>query len=52
MTDRPAEALAQFKLVDGYVGALPWRYTDDPAAVYCRIRAIAARFAAKEQQAA
>ncbi|MCG6494119.1 hypothetical protein [Kitasatospora sp. A2-31] len=52
MTDRPAEALAQFKLVDGYVDALPWRYTDEPAAFYCRIRAIAARFAAKEQLAA
>ncbi|MFI8307860.1 hypothetical protein ACIF80_31465 [Streptomyces sp. NPDC085927] len=35
-------ALEQFRLVDGYVDALPWRYWDDPAAVYClwRDRAI------------
>ncbi|MFC8389775.1 hypothetical protein [Streptomyces sp. NPDC057238] len=28
-------ALLQFQLVDGYVDALPWRYWNDPAAVYC-----------------
>ncbi|PWI10865.1 hypothetical protein DIZ27_08280 [Streptomyces sp. NWU339] len=28
-------ALEQFRLVDGYVNAMPWRYWDDPAAVYC-----------------
>ncbi|WP_261675953.1 hypothetical protein [Streptomyces lusitanus] len=41
--NRCAEALQQFRLVDGYVNALPWRYYDDPAAVYClwRDRAVA-----------
>lgn len=35
-------ALQQFRLVDGHVDALPWRYFDNPAAVYCvwRDRAI------------
>ncbi|MEU3729819.1 hypothetical protein AB0E81_10490 [Streptomyces sp. NPDC033538] len=28
-------ALEQFRLVDGCVDALPWRYWDDPASVYC-----------------
>ncbi|MHC3450216.1 tetratricopeptide repeat protein [Streptomyces prasinus] len=32
---RHDEALQQFRLVDGYVDAAPWRYYDDPAAVYC-----------------
>ncbi|MCX2926110.1 hypothetical protein [Streptomyces sp. NEAU-W12] len=32
---RHDEALQQFRLVDGYVNAAPWRYYDDPAAVYC-----------------
>ncbi|MEU7468675.1 hypothetical protein AB0A94_08970 [Streptomyces sp. NPDC044984] len=32
---RHEAALLQFRLVDGYVGALPWRYWEDPAAVYC-----------------
>ncbi|MGW6979265.1 hypothetical protein ACWGE1_07440 [Streptomyces sp. NPDC054932] len=31
-------ALAQFRLVDGYVDALPWRYWTDPAAAYCHWR--------------
>ncbi|MFF7590483.1 hypothetical protein ACFZCK_23650 [Kitasatospora purpeofusca] len=52
MTDRPAEALGQFRVVDGYVDALPWRYSEDPASYYCHIRAVAARFAAKEPQPA
>lgn len=32
---RHEAALQQFRLVDGYVDALPWRYWEDPAAVYC-----------------
>ena len=32
---RHEAALLQFRLVDGYVDALPWRYWEDPAAVYC-----------------
>ncbi|MFJ3879950.1 hypothetical protein ACIPW5_21160 [Streptomyces sp. NPDC090077] len=40
-------ALAQFRLVDGYVGALPWRYWTDPAAVYCEWRNRAVRGARK-----
>ncbi|WP_412074783.1 hypothetical protein ACLF6K_01140 [Streptomyces xanthophaeus] len=35
-------ALAQFRLVDGYVDALPWRYRTDAAAVYCHWRDLAA----------
>ncbi|MFD6966911.1 hypothetical protein [Streptomyces sp. NPDC059979] len=31
-------ALAQFRLVDGYVDALPWRYWSDPAEAYCHWR--------------
>ncbi|WP_200308177.1 hypothetical protein [Streptomyces adelaidensis] len=41
LQDRDAAALEQFKLVDGYVNALPWRYQGDGpvmAAHYCRIR--------------
>ncbi|QES46609.1 hypothetical protein DEJ50_00840 [Streptomyces venezuelae] len=41
--NRHAAALAQFRLVDGYVDALPWRYWSDPAAAYCRWRERAAR---------
>ncbi|MFI8191528.1 hypothetical protein ACIF8T_22365 [Streptomyces sp. NPDC085946] len=36
-------ALEQFRLVDGYVDALPWRYWSDPAAAYCRWRDRAVR---------
>ncbi|MGC0373537.1 hypothetical protein [Streptomyces sp. SAI-229] len=32
---RHEAALPRFRLVDGYVDALPWRDWDDPAAVYC-----------------
>lgn len=32
------EALGQFRIVDGYVGCLPWKYWTDPAAVYCQWR--------------
>lgn len=31
-------ALAQFRLVDGHVDALPWRYWSDPAAAFCHWR--------------
>ncbi|MDX2845672.1 hypothetical protein PV377_43320, partial [Streptomyces ipomoeae] len=46
LQDRDAAALEQFKLVDGYVNALPWRYQGDGAdmaAYYCRIRNAAAQ---------
>ncbi|MFE9773659.1 hypothetical protein ACFYOV_18715 [Streptomyces sp. NPDC005931] len=33
--NRCGAALEQFRLVDGHVDALPWRYWNDPAAVYC-----------------
>ncbi|WP_405436113.1 hypothetical protein OG373_04860 [Streptomyces avidinii] len=36
-------ALEQFRLVDGYVYALPWKYWTDPAATFCRWRDRAAR---------
>ncbi|WP_328725555.1 hypothetical protein [Streptomyces sp. NBC_00259] len=36
-------ALEQFRFVDGYVDALPWRYWTDPAAVYCGWRDRAVR---------
>ncbi|MDI9886838.1 endonuclease/exonuclease/phosphatase family protein [Streptomyces sp. HNM0645] len=36
-------ALEQFRIVDGYVDALPWRYWTDPAAVYCGWRDRAVR---------
>lgn len=41
LQDRDDAALEQFRLVDGYVNALPWRYQGDGeamAALYCRIR--------------
>ncbi|GHH86579.1 hypothetical protein [Streptomyces capitiformicae] len=41
LQDRDDAALEQFRLVDGYVNALPWRYQGDGeamAAYYCRIR--------------
>ena len=41
LQDRDDAALEQFRLVDGYVNALPWRYQGDGeamAAHYCRIR--------------
>ncbi|MFI1417714.1 hypothetical protein ACH4VX_06925 [Streptomyces sp. NPDC020731] len=40
-------ALEQFRLVDGYVDAFPWRYWDDPAAVYCLLRDRAVRSAGR-----
>jgi hypothetical protein len=39
LQDRDEMAIEQFRLVDGYVNALPWRYRgDDMSAYYCRIR--------------
>ncbi|CAM5401216.1 hypothetical protein GCM10010222_06040 [Streptomyces tanashiensis] len=38
LQDRHTEAMEQFRLVDGYVGALPWRYKTDPAEEFCRAR--------------
>jgi hypothetical protein len=38
LQDRDEAAMEQFRLVDGYVGALPWRYKGDPAGEYCRMR--------------
>ncbi|GHG48088.1 hypothetical protein [Streptomyces griseocarneus] len=40
---RHAQALEQFRMVDGYVEALPWRYYNDPAAAYCAFRDKAVR---------
>ncbi|MFF1415302.1 hypothetical protein ACFVX6_36955 [Streptomyces sp. NPDC058289] len=31
-------ALGQFRIVDGYLGCLPWTYWTDPAAAYCQWR--------------
>ncbi|MEW2130502.1 hypothetical protein [Streptomyces sp. NPDC005435] len=38
LQDRDQEALEQFRLVDGYVAALPWRYRANPAAYFCDVR--------------
>lgn len=38
LQDRDEAAVEQFRLVDGYVDALPWRYRADPAAEFCRMR--------------
>ncbi|MEU6671308.1 hypothetical protein [Streptomyces sp. NPDC046727] len=38
LQDRNEAALEQFKLVDGHVNALPWRYRNDMAGYYCRVR--------------
>ncbi|MGW4491013.1 hypothetical protein [Streptomyces sp. NPDC004376] len=42
---RDRAALEQFRLVDGYVEALPWRYRADPAAEYCAFRNATAKAA-------
>ncbi|MEU4149966.1 hypothetical protein [Streptomyces sp. NPDC026659] len=42
---RNKEALEQFRLVDGYVEALPWRYRVNPAAEYCAFRNATAKAA-------
>ncbi|AXG79537.1 DUF4034 domain-containing protein [Streptomyces paludis] len=36
--DRDEPALELFRQVDGYVGALPWRYRNDGAEEFCRLR--------------
>lgn len=38
LQDRDEAAVEQFRLVDGYVEALPWRYRGDPAGEFCRMR--------------
>lgn len=40
MQDRDEASAEQFRLVDGYVKALPWRYDGDPAKWYCHLRDI------------
>ncbi|MFF4221931.1 hypothetical protein ACX9I7_17615 [Streptomyces sp. L500] len=39
--ERHAEALEQFRKVDGHIGALPWTYEPDPVATYTAYRAMA-----------
>ncbi|MEW1722612.1 hypothetical protein [Streptomyces sp. NPDC093109] len=36
--DRDEAAVELFRQVDGYVGALPWRYRNDGAEEFCRLR--------------
>ncbi|GAA3869254.1 hypothetical protein GCM10023084_23050 [Streptomyces lacrimifluminis] len=44
LQDRDEAAIEQFKLVDGYVNALPWRYHGKGmTARYCRIRNLSAQ---------
>lgn len=45
---RWAASAEQFRLVDGYVGALPWRYRGDPAGEFCRVRDESVSKAAEE----
>ncbi|MFF7361191.1 hypothetical protein [Streptomyces sp. NPDC008125] len=45
--DRDEAAVEQFKLVDGYVGSLPWSYRGDPAASYCHLRDLSVKAAAR-----
>ncbi|MEV6654214.1 hypothetical protein [Streptomyces sp. NPDC051219] len=40
-SERWAEAMDQLRHVDGYVGALPWSHSGDPAAEYAVYRALA-----------
>ncbi|GGS89580.1 hypothetical protein [Streptomyces chromofuscus] len=49
LQDRDEMAVEQFRLVDGHVNALPWRYQGDGAemaAYYCRIRDASAQVVA------
>ncbi|GAA2735617.1 hypothetical protein [Streptomyces nogalater] len=48
---RDEAALEQFKLVDGHVNALPWRYRGDMADYYCRVRDTAVGLAQEEATA-
>lgn len=43
LQDRDESAIEQFKLVDGYVYALPWHHSKRMAARYCRIRNLSAQ---------
>ncbi|UUN28856.1 hypothetical protein [Streptomyces sp. FIT100] len=47
LQDRYEASVEQFRLVDGYVGALPWRYRSDAAEYYCGRRDIAVAGAAE-----
>ncbi|WP_187645827.1 hypothetical protein [Streptomyces sp. TRM49041] len=49
LQERWEPALEQFRLVDGYVDALPWRYRGDPAGEFCRMRDESAANAAAGQ---
>ncbi|MFF8725279.1 hypothetical protein ACF073_02160 [Streptomyces sp. NPDC015171] len=52
LQDRNEAALEQFKLVDGYVNALPWRYRSDMAGYYCQVRDSVVQEAAQEAERA
>lgn len=43
LQDRDEAAIEQFRLVDGYVDALPWRYRTAMTARYCHIRNLSAQ---------
>ncbi|MDX2542360.1 hypothetical protein ACOT81_30590 [Streptomyces sp. WI04-05B] len=43
LQDRDEAAIEQFRLVDGYVDALPWRYRANMTARYCHIRNLSAQ---------
>jgi len=47
LQDRDEAAVEQFRLVDGYVDALPWRYRGDPAGEFCRMRDLSVANAAE-----
>ncbi|MER5429770.1 hypothetical protein [Streptomyces sp. NPDC002588] len=47
LQDRDQAAVEQFRLVDGYVGALPWRYRGRPAHEFCRVRDLSLKHAAE-----
>ncbi len=49
--ERYEAALIQFRDVDGYVDALPWRYFEDPAKAFCGVRDAALRGAVSGQGA-
>ncbi|MGW2562496.1 hypothetical protein ACWCXB_25235 [Streptomyces sp. NPDC001514] len=51
LQSRHEAALEQYRLVDGCIGALPWRYRSDPAESYCRQRDEAVLGAAQAEQA-
>ncbi|MFF5469220.1 hypothetical protein [Streptomyces achromogenes] len=48
---RNEAALEQFRLVDGYVNALPWRHDSDMAGYYCRVRNTTVALAEEEATA-